>query len=86
MYYYKLRVLDTTGNLSDFSDVVSAKLAEDLTAPRIIQVNPPQPDPSVNCSCACHKGGIAKVFFKIGLFFQKIFGKNRMCICGVSHY
>lgn len=40
MYYYKLRVLDTTGNLSDFSDVVSAKLAEDLTAPRIIQVNP----------------------------------------------
>ncbi len=49
-------------------------------------VNPPQPDPSANCSCACHKGGIAKFFFKIGLFFQKIFGKNRMCTCGVSHY
>ena len=49
-------------------------------------VNPPKPDPSANCTCACHKTGIANFFFKIGLFFQKIFKTNRSCKCGVSHY
>ena len=49
-------------------------------------VNPPKPDPSANCTCACHKKGIAKFFFKIGLFFQKIFKKNKICKCGVWHY
>ena len=39
-----------------------------------------------NCSCACHKKGIAKFFFKIGLIFQKIFKKNKICKCGVWHY
>lgn len=38
------------------------------------------------CSCNCHKKGIAKFFFKIGLFFQKIFKKNKICKCGISHY
>ena len=49
-------------------------------------VDPPRPDPSANCTCACHKTGIANFFFKIGLFFQKIFKKNKVCKCGVSHY
>ena len=44
-------------------------------------VNPPQ-----NCSCACHKNGLAKFFFKIVLIFQKLFKKNKVCICGVNHY
>lgn len=39
-----------------------------------------------NCKCNCHKKGIVKFFFKIGLFFQKIFKKNRICKCGVWHY
>ena len=39
-----------------------------------------------NCKCNCHRKGIAKLFFKIGLIFQKIFKKNRICKCGVSHY
>lgn len=39
-----------------------------------------------NCSCNCHAGGIKKFFFKIGLFFQKIFKKNKTCKCGVGHY
>ena len=43
-------------------------------------------NPSANCSCACHKNGIVKLFFKIKLFFQKIFKKNRVCKCGVNHY
>ena len=44
------------------------------------------PNPSETCSCACHKKGIVKFFFKIGLIFQKIFKKNRICKCGVWHY
>ena len=43
-------------------------------------------DPSDNCSCNCHKSGISNFFFKIGLFFQKIFGSNKYCGCGVAHY
>ena len=43
-------------------------------------------NPSQNCSCACHKKGIVNFFFKIGLFFQKIFKKNKICKCGAWHY
>ncbi|MBQ4348375.1 MAG: leucine-rich repeat domain-containing protein [Clostridia bacterium] len=43
-------------------------------------------NPSENCDCRCHKSGIAKFFFNIGLFFQKLFKKNAVCACGVAHY
>ena len=55
--------------------------------------NPDNPDngddngtSSKNCSCNCHAKGIKKFFFKIGLFFQRIFRANRECKCGISHY
>ena len=48
--------------------------------------DPAPSDPSQNCSCNCHKKGIANFFFKILLFFQKIFKVNRVCNCGVYHY
>ncbi|MBR2867595.1 MAG: hypothetical protein IKB88_00845 [Clostridia bacterium] len=38
-----------------------------------------------NCGCNCHKGGIAGFFFKIVLFFQKLFGQNKVCACGMNH-
>ena len=43
-------------------------------------------DRTKGCSCKCHKGGITGFFFKIGLFFQKIFKKNKICNCGKYHY
>ena len=39
-----------------------------------------------DCSCKCHKGGISGFFFKLILFFQKLFRTNKTCSCGVSHY
>lgn len=42
-------------------------------------------DPTDNCSCNCHAGGIKAFFFKILNFFQKLFGKNKVCACGVKH-
>ena len=39
-----------------------------------------------SCSCNCHKGGISGFFFKIILFFQKLFGSNKTCACGINHY
>lgn len=39
-----------------------------------------------DCSCSCHKGGISGLLFKIILFFQKIFGLNKECACGIAHY
>lgn len=39
-----------------------------------------------NCSCSCHAGGIKGFFFKLILFFQKIFRTNKVCKCGIAHY
>ena len=39
-----------------------------------------------DCPCKCHKGGIAGFFYKIVLFFQKLFGQNKICeFCGAKH-
>lgn len=38
-----------------------------------------------DCECKCHQGGIAGFFFKIVLFFQKLFGNNLECFCGKKH-
>ncbi len=43
-------------------------------------------DPSVYCDHSCHKGGIAGFFWKIVNFFNKLFGINEVCDCGLSHY
>ena len=43
-------------------------------------------DPTVECNCNCHKSGISNFFFKFALFFQKLFGSNKTCACGVAHY
>lgn len=42
-------------------------------------------DPTDDCSCNCHKGGIAGLFFKFINFFQKLFGMNKVCACGAKH-
>ncbi len=38
-----------------------------------------------SCSCNCHKTGITHFFFIIVNFFQKLFGQNKVCACGVAH-
>ena len=43
-------------------------------------------DPSVECDHNCHKGGIKGFFWKITRFFNKLFGTNKYCECGVAHY
>ena len=43
-------------------------------------------DKADECSCNCHKGGIAGLIFKIILFFQKLFRTNDVCSCGARHY
>ena len=61
--------------IGDFSDGSSAK---EVSAEIVYDTE--------NCSCKCHKNGIAKFFFKLLLFFQKIFRTNKTCKCGISHY
>ena len=43
-------------------------------------------DMTEGCNCNCHKDGIANFFFKIMLFFQKLFKINKTCDCGIAHY
>ena len=38
------------------------------------------------CNHDCHKGGITGFFWKITNFFNRIFGSNKTCSCGVAHY
>ena len=42
-------------------------------------------DAADDCDCNCHAGGIKAFFFKIINFFQKLFGKNKVCECGAKH-
>lgn len=60
------------------------------TEPDEPSVEPEEPsepeDPSKDCSCYCHKKGILNFFFKIIIFFERIFGANRVCDCGIAHY
>lgn len=43
-------------------------------------------DPTIDCECNCHKSGISKFFFNFILFFQRLFGMNKECVCGIVHY
>ena len=43
-------------------------------------------DPTVECDCNCHNNGLANFLWKIINFFNKLFGLNKLCECGVSHY
>ncbi len=39
------------------------------------------------CYCRCHKTGlIARIIWKFKLVFNRIFGSNKVCSCGVKHY
>ena len=38
------------------------------------------------CNHDCHKGGITGFFWKISNFFNRLFGSNKYCECGVAHY
>ncbi len=38
-----------------------------------------------NCNCDCHKTGFTKLIFSIVNFFEKLFGSNKVCKCGVKH-
>lgn len=43
-------------------------------------------DPSVECNHRCHKSGFAGFIWKVINFFNKLFGLNKNCDCGVAHY
>lgn len=82
-YSYTDNTISALGHTDENNDGKCDRCGEKVGEP----VTPPKPDtPSQSCSCACHKKGIAKLFFKIALFFQKIFKKNRICKCGINHY
>ena len=43
-------------------------------------------DRTLGCGHICHKGGIEGFFYKIALFFWKLFKTNKECSCGMYHY
>ena len=77
----------TDGDENGKCDFCGKKLtASDPVAPNGPEY-PGDSDSAVkNCSCNCHAKGIKNFFFKIGLFFQRIFRANKVCKCGINHY
>ena len=65
--------IDATGHVDNDGDGYCDEDNEPLT-------------PIVECSCNCHKSGISKFFFNLILFFNKLFGSNKECACGIAHY
>lgn len=61
---------------------------------KVIQTEKPEdtkpedkPEEKPDCSCYCHTTGIIRFFlFDIPLLFQRFFGLNKTCKCGVAHY
>lgn len=43
-------------------------------------------DRADDCSCNCHKGGIAGFFWKIINLFNKLFKSKQLCACGAKHW
>lgn len=42
---------------------------------------------TVSCDCLCHNSsGLAKMVWKIVIFFCKLFGFNQVCGCGIAHF
>lgn len=49
----------------------------------------PDYDPAQDCTCQCHSSNaLIRFFWKIKIFFQKLFGldANRICACGAAHW
>lgn len=68
------------------TDTNSDKIC-DICSEVLGSITPDTPEePATDCSCNCHKGGISGLIFKIILFFQRIFGMNKECKCGIAHY
>lgn len=77
----QIEILDSNECLLN-ANIHFAKGGEEVDTPE----EPDTPDnPAENCSCNCHAGGITNFFWKIINFFQKLFGKNKVCECGVKH-
>lgn len=47
---------------------------------------PAPEEPSKDCSCNCHKGGISGFFWKIINLFNKLFKSKQYCGCGAKHW
>ena len=71
--YFEVKTTPMTGHSDNDGD------GKCDTCPEIL-------DPTLNCDCNCHKSGILNFFFKFALFFQKLFGSNKYCSCGIAHY
>ena len=58
------------------------EVPDEPEAPDVPDISDTPDDP---CSCKCHGNFIQRLIFKITNFFQKLFGKNKVCTCGVKH-
>lgn len=76
-------VIFETDHFSEYVIVDESSKFEEPVIPEEPTI-PEEPEEK-DCSCNCHKGGISGFFFKILNFFQKIFGKNKVCACGAKH-
>lgn len=78
-------VVFETDHFSEYVIVDESSKIEEPIVPDEPTVPEEPSDSTDNCSCNCHAGGIKAFFFKLLNFFQKLFGMNKVCACGVKH-
>ncbi len=79
-------VVFETDHFSEYVIVDESSKIEEPIVPDEPTVPEEPSDPTDNCSCNCHKGGIKAFFFKLFNFFAKLFNPaKRVCACGVKH-
>ncbi len=85
LFTVEFKVLKTGGKITVSADeiyVADGDTDVDVTS----KVSPVTLTLDGVCNHSCHKGGISGFFWSITNFFNKLFGKNQYCVCGVAHY
>ena len=85
------RIIPATGICVDKDKNNKCDVCEKVIEEKPADPTPETPDTGdkeepINCDCNCHKSGIMGLLYDFILFFQRLFGFNKTCVCGRAHY
>ena len=85
------RIIPATGICVDKDKNNKCDVCEKVIEEKAADPTPETPDTGdkeepINCDCNCHKSGIMGLLYDFILFFQRLFGLNKTCVCGRAHY
>lgn len=76
--YEETDIIDLAVEIEKFEEAIRLKVENNMREDFDITYD-------YECTCRCHKKGIISFFWKIINFFERLFGKNVVCDCGILH-